>query len=304
MKKTIYKLIDENEFNGQVFDELYIRFQKTIENESSLIFKSIHVDNINAFSFLIKKVEWKSHFQAILWCLLKKDSFIDYYDVLKTFEPSFIYSNQIQTIIFNTITKNYSWIHNKNNKKERFTILQDLVNQGFYIQNPFDYEKILQHPELHFLIFQSIEKGTPPKNLNNFFAEFCERGNPIYLDLFKTIGCDFHYLNDLPLINAAKSKNEPMIIHLIKEENADPFVSNGFVFKTILSEDDVDEVQASNELVLFLAEIINQTPKVSKSLLKILNLNKRFNTSLNYLNLSSLTQKHTHQKTSKTNRKI
>lgn len=292
MKKILYQNISNDFFSKELFEKIITENPQSIIKEPSLIFKSLVENNIEAFSWLTEKIYWIPYYESIVYEMIKMDSFLPFYRILEKQNQKFIQGDCQVQIFFKQAIKNYSWIRNNKNKSEREIILKEIFNTNFIEKDPLKLDELLRHKELHPFIFSSFKNGTLPYHKNEFFAEYCKNGSPQKINHFKDIGCDFHYLNDLALKNAANYRNEEMFIHLIKLEGLNPFLSDGFALKTLITEDEIEESNISNDTIFFIAELVNESKSPSKSLLKVLNSNKIFVAALNKFKIEKSLKNH------------
>ncbi len=303
MKKILYQNISNDFFSKELFEKIIAENPQSIIKEPSLIFKSLVENNIEAFSWLCEKIDWTPYYESIVYKLIRMDSFLPFYRILEK-NKKFIQEDCQAQIFFKNAIKNYSWIRNSKNKSEREIVLKEIFNTIFVVKDPLQLDELLRHKELHPLIFISFKNGILPYHKNDFFAEYCKNGSPQNIIYFKDIGCDFHYLNDLALKNAANHRNEEMFIHLIEKEGLNPFLSDGFALKTLITEDEIEESNISNDTIFFIAELVSQFNHPSKPLLKVLNSNKIFVAAFNKIQIEKSLKNHTHYKKPGTIKKV
>lgn len=279
--------IKKDSFDVITLENTYKSNQDIFSKNIELMFKSISVNNIESFIWLVNKINWTESYESIISKLVSKDSFINEFNILIKTNPSIFQEQKKQQKIIKIMLSGFGWTCSDQNKKERLVAIKTIFDNGFRIHDPFFFEEFAIRPELHYILIASLKDGYQPFHKDNLFVKFCQKGHPGHIELFKKIGCDIHYMNDLPLIKAAEHNNELMVIHLIEKEGADPFSGNNFPIFTLLNveEEEKNSRKVSSDLIVFFAKIIKNKKEFTDSIKTQLLNNNQLLTALNYLDM-------------------
>ncbi len=286
MTNKLSKYIKKDSFDINSLETIFLSNPDIFSENIELIFKSIAVDNLKAFHWLANKINWAESFNSIISKLVFQDSFINQLNILFDLNKNLFKDQKNQQKIIQIMLSGYGWTCIEQNKKERLSVIKTIFDNGYRIKDQFFSDEIVIRPELHYILIASLEDGLEPFHKDNLFVKFCQRGNPDHIEIFKKIGCDIHYMNDLPLISAAEYNNESMVINLIEKEGSDPFIGNNFPILTLLkNEEDNEPRKISSDIIIFFAKIIKNKKEYKDYIKNQLLDNSRFLTAINYLDM-------------------
>lgn len=279
MKNKLSNHIQYLQFDENLFDEIYHKNPNVIKNDYSLLYKSLAIGNSMAFLWLLNKIDIEPIFNNLIPFIFKKKRKLAHYKVLKKAYPQVFNKPENIKIVFN-ILLNYSASDEIGKRAIKY---MSELSKKYSLIDSFILERLVNQRQTHNLMIEHMKLGVCPNHINNFFAEYCKHGSPEHIPVFKSLGCDIHYLNDLALLKASEYINEPMIFHLVGKEDSDLSVGNYFCVESLLNEDEYALcTPTSNEAISFLAEKIFEKKSISKAVLnKFLN-NKKFNTAYQY----------------------
>jgi hypothetical protein len=277
--QKLSKYIQPHYFAEEFFNEIYQKNPNLIKNNYSLLFKSIAIGNAMSFIWLLKKVDIEPIFHKLIIFVFKKKRKLAHYRLLSKAYPQVFNKPENIKIIFNILL---GFSSSSKIGKRIIKYLHELTKQHSLVDS-FILDRLVNQKETHSLMIEHMKLGIVPNHINNFFAEYCKYGIPEHVHLFKKLGCDIHYLNDLALIKASEYINEAMIRYLVEKENADLRVGNYFPIFALLNEDNYTlNAISSNELISFIAEKSFTIGNIPKRILDKFLLNKRFNTAYQY----------------------
>lgn len=281
MKNPLSRHIQKFIFDQNFFDKIYQENPKMISQDPSLLFKSIVVSNASAFCWLIKKVDIEPVFKELFYLILKNIRFPAYLKVLSKAYPEFFAKRETQSFLFKTLILNL-YSSNQDKTQYRLKLVNKLAQSNDLIE-AYHLNIFISQKESHHLMIKAIQSGIIPVFKDDFFARFCRYGDPKYVSVFKEIGCDMHYLNDLALINAAEFKNEEMVRYLIEHEGCNPCVGNNFPMYSVFHENEYYEKESiSDDLIMFFAKYCH-SKNIDSSVIAKLGENKQFQVSYQYV---------------------
>jgi hypothetical protein len=279
MKNKLSNHIQYLQFDENLFNEIYNNNPNEIKNNYSLLYKSLAINNSMAFLWLLNKIDIEPIFGKLIPFVFRKKRKLAHYSLLKKAYPQVFNKPENMKIVFN-ILFNHSASDEIGKRAIKY---MGEISRKYSIIDSFMLERLVNQKQTHNLMIEHMKLGVIPNHINNFFAEYCKYGSPENIEIFKHLGCDIHYLNDLSLLKASEYINEPMIFHLINNEGSDLSVGNYFCVFSLLNEDEYSLLaQSSDDIISFVAEKILEKKSISKATLNKFLTHKKFNTAYEY----------------------
>lgn len=286
--KNLSKYIVPYYFDQDYFDQIYQNNPNFIKHNPTLLFKSIAISNSKAFIWLLNKIDIVPIFNKLIPFIFKNKRNLAHYKLIKHAYSDIFNNLENIRFVFNIL---FQYVSSDKIGKRVIKHMEELSNHHGIIDS-FMLERLITQKQTHNLMIKHLMLGVKPNHINNFFAEYCKYGSVEHVSLFKDLGCDVHYLNDLALIKASEHVNEPMIYYLIDKENAKLRAGNYFCISSLLYEDEYAMyTPPSKEIILFLAKKIFNDSSIPKTVISKFLTDKVFNTAYQYFSVEKALNK-------------